>query len=217
MKKWFVLFLLAVIVNFSYSAETKSVAVTSEQSLKKLVDGNKRYVTGKAVNPDRDKKRREEIATAQHPFVVILTCSDSRVSPEVIFDQGLGDIFEIRNAGNLVDDVVLGSIEYAVEHLQVPLVVVLGHERCGAVSAAVAGGEVPGHISSLTETLKTSVEKAKTQKGDTVDIAVNENIDEMVKKILEDKPIMEELIKEGKVKVVGAYYDLDSGEVKFKK
>ncbi len=217
MKKWFVLFLLAVVVNFSYSAEAKKMAVTSEQSLKKLVDGNKRYVTGKAVNPDRDKKRREEIAKAQHPFVVILTCSDSRVSPEVIFDQGLGDIFEIRNAGNLVDDVVLGSIEYAVEHLQVPLVVVLGHERCGAVSAAVAGGEVPGHISSITEILKNSVEKAKSQKGDTVDIAVNENIDEMVKKILEDKPIMEELIKEGKVKVIGAYYDLDSGEVKFKK
>ncbi len=217
MKKWFVLFLLAVVVNFSYSAEAKKMAVTSEQSLKKLVDGNKRYVIGKAVNPDRDKKRREEIAKAQHPFVVILTCSDSRVSPEVIFDQGLGDIFEIRNAGNLVDDVVLGSIEYAVEHLQVPLVVVLGHERCGAVSAAVAGGEVPGHISSITEILKNSVEKAKSQKGDTVDIAVNENIDEMVKKILEDKPIMEELIKEGKVKVVGAYYDLDSGEVKFKK
>lgn len=197
-------------------AAEKTAEVTSEAAMKKLVEGNKRFVTGKAINPDRDKKRREEIASAQHPFVVILTCSDSRVSPEVIFDQGLGDIFEIRDAGNIVDNVVLGSIEYAVEHLHSPLVVVLGHERCGAVSAAVAGGEIPGHIGAIVEEMKESVEKAKAKGGDIIDNAVYENIDATVKKISESQPVIEELVKSGKVKVVGAYYDLDSGEVKFK-
>ncbi len=221
MKKLLLLSLLAVVANFGYSSELKNAKekeeITAEQALIKLIEGNKRYLNGKSINPNKDKKRREEIAAGQHPFAIILTCSDSRVSPEVLFDQGMGDIFVIRNAGNIVDDVVLGSIEYGAEHLHTPLIVVLGHERCGAISAAVAGGEVQGHIVSITTKLQDSVVKAKEMTGDAVDNCVNININETVKSIEESQPILEELIKKGEVKVVGAYYDLDTGEVKFKK
>ena len=140
---------------------SNNTATSANEALQKLIDGNKRFVTGQFALKDLGDARREELVKGQKPFAVILTCSDSRVPPEHIFDQGLGDIFVVRNAGNVVDPVTLGSIEYAVEHLLAPLVVVLGHDYCGAVKAAVDGGEAPGSIGAIIAKLLPSVEKAK--------------------------------------------------------
>ena len=189
------------------------ITITPDKALAELLDGNKRYAGSKFFHPDQDIKRREEVAMEQHPSAIILTCSDSRVPPEVIFDQGLGDIFVIRVAGNTVDNLVLGSIEYGVEHLHAPLIVVLGHERCGAVTAAVSGEDMPGHLNSLTQDIKPAVESARKQSGDLLDNSIRININMVVEKLNKSEPILSGLIKEGKIKIVGAYYDLDTGIV----
>jgi carbonic anhydrase len=212
---------LGVFVSFFLAAQggrasEKAAGVTPEQALQKLAEGNKRFVSEKLSNPHCDAQTRTHLAGGQTPFAIILGCSDSRVPPEVIFDQGLGDLFVVRTAGNIVDDVVLGSIEYAAEHLGATLVVVLGHERCGAVKATAAGGEAPGHIPALVRAIEPSVEKAKSLPGDLVDNAVNLNVEEMKRQIETSQPILAKLIEEGKVKVVGGRYDLDTGEVEIK-
>jgi carbonic anhydrase len=125
--------------------------ITADRALQKLIDGNKRYVDFKRTYPDQDQVRLKAVAQDQHPFAVILGCADSRVPPELLFDQGLGDLFVIRVAGNILDDGTLASIEFATAELGVPLVMVLGHERCGAVAATLNGGEIPGHISRLVD------------------------------------------------------------------
>jgi carbonic anhydrase len=135
--------------------------LTGDQALQELMNGNKRYVAAELAHPNQTAARRAEVAKGQDPFAIIVGCSDSRVPPEIIFDQGLGDLFVTRVAGNIVDDVVLGSIEYAAEHLGVPLIVVLGHKRCGAVEAAAKGGDAPVHIRSLVEAIKPAIKKAK--------------------------------------------------------
>lgn len=184
-----------------------------KDAIKILKEGNRRYTQGKSIHPRQTSRRRKELSKGQKPFAVIVGCSDSRVPPEIIFDQGIGDLFVIRVAGNIVDDVALGSIEYAVEHLGTGLVVVLGHSKCGAVSATVQGGEAHGHIGSIVETIKPSVEKAKKQKGDILNNSIKNNVEAVVKSIKTAKPIITRLIKENKLKVVGAYYDIDSGIV----
>lgn len=143
-----------------------------------------------------------------------MSCSDSRVPPEIIFDQGLGDLFVIRLAGNILDDAALGSLEYAVEHLGVKYIMVLGHERCGAVDAAVKGGEIPGHIGSLVEAIQPAVEKVKNLPGDLLDNAVRANVTLVVQQLKSSGPIIEELVKKGALTIAGARYDLDDGEVK---
>jgi carbonic anhydrase len=184
-----------------------------DESLAKLLEGNARYVKGAMTHPDADAARRAEVAKGQHPFAIILSCSDSRIPPEIVFDQGLGDIFVIRTAGNVVDDIAIGSIEYAAEHLGSPLLVVLGHENCGAVKATVDGGEAPGHIASIVKAIKPAVEKAKGEKGDLVDNSVRENVSMVREKLAESKPLLAEMVEKGKLKVVGARYDLDDGKV----
>jgi carbonic anhydrase len=188
-------------------------ALNSDQALKLLADGNKRYVAKKLTHPNQTSVRLQEVAKAQHPFAIVLGCSDSRVPPELVFDQGLGDLFIIRVAGNIVDDAVLGSIEYAAEHLDVPLVMVLGHERCGAVKATVDGGAVPGHISTLIKAIQPAVDSVKGKPGDALDNAVRANIKLVVGQLKTSTPIIVELLKHGKLKIVGARYDLDSGVV----
>ena len=143
-----------------------------------------------------------------------MSCSDSRVPPEIIFDQGLGDLFVIRLAGNILDDAALGSLEYAVEHLGVKYIMVLGHERCGAVDAAVKGGEIPGHIGSLVKAIQPAVEKVKNLPGDLLDNAVRANVTMVVQQLKSSGPILEELVKKGDLAIAGARYDLDDGEVK---
>lgn len=191
--------------------ETKGVS--ADQALQKLMDGNKRYTEAKLKHPNQDPIRRAEMAKGQHPFAVIIGCADSRVPPEIIFDQGLGDLFIIRIAGNVIDNPGLGSIEYGVEHLGVTLVMVLGHEKCGAVDAALKGGEAAGHIGSLVEAIKPAVEKAKTEPGDALDNAVKENVKMVVAQLKASKPILAEMVEKGKIKIIGTRYDLDTGAV----
>ncbi|HEY7392870.1 MAG TPA: carbonic anhydrase [Bryobacteraceae bacterium] len=143
-------------------------ALTADTALTRLLDGNQRYARHKERHPDQSAARQKELAGGQHPFAVILGCADSRVPPELLFDQGLGDLFVIRVAGNIVDDAVLGSIEYAVEHLGTKLILVLGHENCGAVSAAVEGGEAAGHLRAVGTAIQPSVVGTAKDPGDKI-------------------------------------------------
>jgi carbonic anhydrase len=194
------------------NAETTS-NITPDAALQKLMDGNRRYIQQKRTFPDQSRSRILEVAKGQHPFAIVLGCSDSRVAPEIIFDQGLGDLFEIRVAGNILDDAVVASIEYAAAELGVPLLVILGHERCGAVKAALDGKPVPGHIGSLVAAIKPAVYATKGQPGDAWDNAVRANVKMSVNKLKALSPILAKAVKAGTLKVVGARYDIDSGEV----
>ncbi|OKH32468.1 carbonic anhydrase [[Phormidium ambiguum] IAM M-71] len=187
--------------------------ITADRAWELLKVGNQRYIDRKAFHPHQTGQRMVALAKGQHPFAIILGCADSRVPPEIIFDQGLGDLFVIRVAGNIVDDAIAGSIEYAVEELKVPLLVVLGHERCGAVTAAVKGGEVPGHISSLVNAIKPAVKSVQGLPGDIVENSVKANIKIVVSKLKSTQPIVSELVKSNKIKIVGGRYDLDTGKV----
>jgi len=194
-----------------YAADAPSL--TAEQAWQRLKDGNERFAQGKATHERQQADRRADVAKGQKPLAVIVCCSDSRVGPEIIFDQGLGDIFVVRTAGNVVDDVGLGSIEYAVEHFGTPLLVVLGHNRCGAVSAAVSGGKLHGHVRAVVEAIQPAVEAVKGQPGDPVENAVRANVRATVKRLESVAPILPARIKAGKLKIIGACYSLDTGRV----
>jgi carbonic anhydrase len=185
-----------------------------EKALKMLRKGNDRFTKGKPEHPRQDETRRKELTDSQHPFASILGCADSRVSPEVIFDQGIGDLFVVRIAGNIIDDAILASIEYSVEHLGSRLIVVLGHEGCGAVKAArdtiAAGEKAPRHLRTLVAAIAPAV-KATAKKE--LDATVRLNVLNVVDAIAASKPVLACKIRDGDVKVVGARYDLDSGEV----
>ncbi len=178
-----------------------------------LLSGNKRYVEGNPTHPNQSIARRQEMAKGQHPRAAVLACADSRVSPEIVFDQGLGDLFVVRVAGNVVNDPILGSLEYAVEHLGTQLIVVLGHQRCGAVGAACAGGEAPGHLGSLLQALAPAVDKISESEAGRVDLVAKENVRMTVKSLRSCGPILEEFVRQGKLEVAGAFYDLDTGAV----
>ena len=180
---------------------------------KDLIAGNSRYIAGKSGHPNQNSKRRAEVATAQHPFAAVLSCADSRVPPEVIFDQGLGDLFTVRVAGNVATDDVIASLEYAVAHLGPKLIVVLGHERCGAVDATLKGGDPEGHLAVLLDRIKPAADAAKSRGDDTLDYAVRANVRNVVDQLSKTAPILAEKVKDGSVKIVGARYDLDTGKV----
>jgi carbonic anhydrase len=205
--------LIGLIVLVSFSAATEGSAVSGDLAQQKLIDGNKRYVDAKPSHPNQTAQHRTEVAKGQHPFAAIVSCADSRVPPEILFDQGLGDLFVIRLAGNILDDSALGSLEYAVEHLGVKYIMVLGHERCGAVEATLKGGDAPGHIGSLVKAIQPAVEKAKNQPGDPLDNAVRANVTMVVQQVKSSEPILEGRVKKGDLTVVGARYDLDDGVV----
>jgi carbonic anhydrase len=179
-----------------------------------LMAGNQRYRKHKEQHPDESLARRTELVAGQHPFAVILGCADSRVPPELLFDQGLGDLFVIRVAGNIVDDAVLGSIEYAVEHLSARLILVLGHEKCGAVSAAVEGGNPVGHLRALVAAIQPSVNAAANSPGDKIHNCVIENARRVARQIRESEPVLKEYIERNGLKVLAADYLLDTGEVR---
>jgi carbonic anhydrase len=185
----------------------------SNQALQRLNDGNQRFVDQKRLFPHQSLERRQEVAGGQYPLAVILGCSDSRVPPEIIFDQGIGDLFIIRVAGNIIDDMVMGSMEYAVEHLHAPLILVLGHQKCGAVEAALKGGRAHGHVNGLLEMIHPAVEKAKNLVGDPLDNAVRVHLERMVAQLKAAEPILSEAVKSGQLKIIGGYYHLDSGRV----
>jgi carbonic anhydrase len=205
-----------LLIGIFASASEEHQGITGEQALQKLMDGNVRFTSGNVTHPDQSVERRAEVVSAQHPFAVIVSCSDSRVPPEIVFDQGIGDIFVVRTAGEVVDDVGHGSIEYAVEHLGAPLVVVLGHDSCGAVNATVQGGEPLGHMGSFVEAIKPAVDEARneTKNQDALlDISIDNNIKNIVGDLSISEPILSEFVKEGKLEIVGARYHLDSGKV----
>jgi carbonic anhydrase len=188
-------------------------ALTPDQALAKLIEGNARFAAGGATHPNQSTERRAALASGQTPFAIVLTCSDSRVAPEIYFDQGLGDLFVLRNAGNVLDDHTVGSIEYAIEHLHATLVVVVGHEKCGAVSATVAGGHAPGHIHSIVESIEPAFESVKALDGDKVENTVRANARRVAEILSHVEPIVGEAVKSGHVKVVAGRYDLATGRV----
>ncbi|MCT0198633.1 carbonic anhydrase [Synechococcus sp. CS-1325] len=181
-------------------------------ALERLKAGNHRYVSGDASHHHQSGSRMRVIAAGQHPFAIILGCADSRVPPEIIFDQGLGDLFVIRVAGNILDDAILGSIEYAAEEFGTSLVVVLGHERCGAVAATLKHAEIPGHVSTLLRAIQPAVDRARDQPGDLLDNAVRANIELVVEQLKSAAPVAERLATE-QLKIVGGFYNLDCGTV----
>lgn len=190
-----------------------------EESKKLLREGNLRFVEKETLPKDITLKRLEKLGKdGQHPFAVIVSCSDSRVPPEIIFDQAVGDIFVVRTAGNVVDDVALGSIEYGAEHLGAKLIVVLGHSKCGAVKATVDGGKFPGSIGAIVKLIQPSL-KEVTDRGVKADkrynATENQNIRAMMD-IIEKSKVIVALEEEDEVKVVGAKYDVDTGKVMFK-
>lgn len=191
--------------------------VTPDEALARLMEGNRRFVANRMFHPNEGPEQRSRLASGQAPFAAILGCADSRVPPEIVFDHGLGDIFDVRVAGNIVEDAGSGSFEYAVEHLGVPLIVVLGHSKCGAVKSTVealqAGGEVPGHIAELVRKLKPAVDKTKDKPGDKVDNAVRENARANAAELAGLEPILKKKVQEGLLKVVAMRYDLDTGVV----
>lgn len=180
---------------------------------KTLMEGNQRFVQGRLTGPHRDADRRTELAQGQRPIATILSCADSRVPAELLFDQGLGDLFNVRVAGNIVTPEVLGSLEYAIELLETPLLMVLGHERCGAITAAVNGQTVPGHIGDFLDELQAAVSQTKNLPGDAVDHAVTANIQIQIKQILKQSTLISQRQTNGQVTIVGGRYDLDTGLV----
>ena len=198
-------------------------AMTPDQALAKLVDGNRRFVADQIPVADISTKRRLEIAKSQAPFAVLVGCADSRVGPEHLFGGGLGELFIVRTAGNYVDDAGYGSIAYAIAALGTPLIVVLGHERCGAVDAATklvtSNSQLPPSLTRMVQPILPAVLDARATLGtktDLVDHAIHMNVRHVVRGLRETSdPILAEPLKAGKVKVVGAYYDLDTGAVDF--
>jgi carbonic anhydrase len=168
-----------------------------------LEDGYKRYIENRGIMRNTNARDREILKDGQKPVAAIVTCSDSRVSPEIYFDQKLGDIFVVRNAGNIADATALGSIEYAVTHLKVPLVVVVGHSRCGAVKGALNSGEYSENLQTIISTIRSA-----TKDSDTLEDAVHANIDSAVNRISENN-----IVKRMGAKVIGAYYNVESGEL----
>ena len=197
------------------SASEEESSITPELALQKLMEGNLRYAEGNASHPHQSPERRAELISGQHPFAVILGCSDSRIPPELIFDQGLGDVFVIRTAGEVVDNASLASIEYAVEHLGVPLVMVLGHDSCGAVTAAVQGGEAEGHLGSLMDFIRPAVEQAREagEGSDLLNGSIDNNVFNIVEALKSSQPVLSEKVEAGELMILGARYRLDSGLV----
>jgi carbonic anhydrase len=201
------------VLNVALSHEPSGV--TAAEALRRLEAGNARFVAGRlsSTTPAAIAASRLKVAEGQKPFAIIVGCSDSRVGPEVIFDQKVGDVFVIRTAGEVVDSVALGSIEYAVAHLGSPLIVVLGHQKCGAVAAAVAGAQEPGHIATVLKAIEPAVQQTKGQQGDAVENAVRAQALDVAKQLQNAGPILKQAVQSGALKIVAARYDLHTGKV----
>jgi carbonic anhydrase len=202
------------------SAAGATTSVTADEAIARLKAGNEKYVSAPQVCASDLLKQREQVAKGQTPWAVILTCADSRVAPELLFGGlGVGELFVARNAGNMADTATMGTIEYGTEHLGVPLVVVLGHERCGAVAAACEVVEkhtkFPGSIGPMVDAIVPAAKAVYGKPGDFVDNAVRESAKRTATKIATKSAIVSHLIKDSKVKVLAARYDLDDGHVEF--
>jgi carbonic anhydrase len=214
-------FLLATFIASHAAPPAQSKKVTADDALKQLMEGNARFAKGEAIHPRRSPADFRAVSESQSPIAIVVACADSRVSPELLFDAGVGELFVIRVAGNVVDRAgvtVKGSIEYAIAELNAPLIVVLGHTNCGAVKAAVQHidqkDSLPGAINGLVELIKPAVAKVQGQPGDVYDRVTRENVNAGVEKLKNLEPIIAPRVKSGGVKVVGGVYDLQTGTVK---
>jgi carbonic anhydrase len=194
--------------------------MSADSALARMKAGNARFVVGTPIHPGQTTNRRAELAGGQHPFALVLSCADSRVPPELVFDQGLGDLFVVRSAGQVVDRAVLGSIQYAVAVLKTPLLVVLGHQRCGAVEATVdavanrvasSGTDVDALVAAIRPAVEAAAEDGS---GDLLDASVGKNVDRVVAQ-LQAAEVLARAVESSELTVVGAVYDLASGTVEF--
>lgn len=217
--------LLVAAAVFSFSsvsfASDAGPGVSPQEALQKLMEGNQHFIASQMTNQKlSDAAARQSLVKGQKPYAVILCCSDSRVPPEIIFDKGLGEIFVVRVAGNVPDPIILGSIEYAVEHLGSSLIMVLGHQKCGAVTAAVeAKGKGEGNIGAILKEIAPAVKQAEKEakgkdKTALVETAIDDNIRLVSKDLLKRSKIISHMVSEKKVKIVEAKYDLEDGNVK---
>ena len=214
MKKFILILVLTFFTGIAFAADIGNLPAGA--ALQKLQMGNDRFAKMDLKHPNTNKDRLIQLTTGQHPFAAILSCSDSRVPPEIIFDQGLGDVFVIRNAGNVIDEHVMGSIEYAVEHLGVNLVVVLGHQSCGAVDAAMKDEKLSPAIESIKKAIQPAICLCKTEDKYTSEEVIKTHAKLVTEKILEDKDLSESIKKRG-IKIIPAYYNLSTGKVEFLK
>jgi carbonic anhydrase len=200
--------------------EALADGISADDALARLKAGNERFRGEHLKHPDQGLVRVHELEAGQHPYAIIVSCSDSRVPPEIVFDEGLGDLFVVREAGHVADAATLGSVEYAVEHLHAHLVVVLGHEHCGAVAAAseviTKNAKPEGHIVNLVDAIRPAVERAKSGRGDLLARAVRANVDLVTETLRGSHPILFDHLAEGSVKVVGGVYDLHTGAIEWR-
>jgi len=189
--------------------------VSADSALIRLKEGNKRFVGGKSMRPHQDFQRIKEVSLGQEPFAVIVGCSDSRVPSEIIYDQGLGDLFIVRTAGQVSSFASWGSIEFGNAVLGAKLIVVMGHTKCGAVAAACKIPDVPGHIVTLINAIKPAAQLAKTQIGDEVENAVRINVAMQVQQLQNMEPVLTKAVQSKETQIVGAVYDLETGKVEF--
>ncbi len=195
-----------------FSATTENDPPVNK-ALEKLMEGNQRYISASSVCHEDWTAKRAALVAGQAPFAVILACSDSRVPPEIIFDQPLGTLFVVRVAGNVVDDFAIGSIEYGASVLGAKLVMVLGHTRCGAVDAALKGLTFDNHIQEVLNAIQPAVQATKGESGNLLERTIKANVRHVEEKLKSSKPVLAPLLQEGRLHIVGAYYDLESGKV----
>jgi len=213
-------FLLAALVLPAWGTGA-APGISADEALRILKEGNTRYAAGQPQHPHQGPERRGlTAAQGQHPLAAVLTCSDSRVPAEVIFDQGIGDLFVVRVAGNVAATDEIGSLEYAVDHLAAPLVVVLGHSQCGAVTAVLDDTKLPPNLAALVSPIKPAVDKARAAnpgaaKEVVLQAAIADNVWQAIGDMLKQSPIIRDHVRDGKTRVVGALYDLDSGQVQW--
>ncbi|MBA3602158.1 MAG: carbonic anhydrase [Parachlamydiaceae bacterium] len=207
------LFVLALGPLIATAAEDNN---STKNSFEKLIQGNQRYVNSTTVCHDDWIAKRVAQVEGQTPFAVIVTCSDSRVPPEIIFDQALGALFVVRVAGNVIDDIALGSIEYGVDILKANIILVLGHANCGAVQAALKGMKFDNHIQDVLAAIQPAVNATKGQSGDLLEKTIRANVMLVEEKLKTSKPVLANLIEKGSLRIIGAYYDLASGKVDYR-
>jgi len=211
--------MLSAATVFTLLAAGEKPAITPDEALARLKEGNDRYVAGQSLHPNGDAARRKETSTqGQHPFATVIACSDSRVPVEILFDQGIGDVFVIRVPGNVCNGDEIASIEYGVEHLGTPLCVVLGHTQCGAVTGVVQGASMEGNLARLVANIQQALVKTRRENPSLDDKALIEqtvraNVHQSIDDLFRGSPGMKKRVANGTLKIIGAIYDIEQGRV----